>query len=57
MEFNDWWLSLPEGRRKVLIDDKWALANAAYQASQNRVVGLEKAMLEILQLCNQHEEE
>jgi hypothetical protein len=27
---NDWFLSLAEGHRNVLRDDKWALANAAF---------------------------
>jgi hypothetical protein len=29
---NDWFLSLPEGRQAALIEDKWALAQAAYVA-------------------------
>lgn len=28
--FNEWFLSLPEGRQKVLRDDKWNLAEAAF---------------------------
>lgn len=34
MLFNDWWLSLPAGRQKVLIEDKWILADNAFQAAQ-----------------------
>lgn len=30
--FNEWWMSLPEGRRNALLDEKWALAEAAYSA-------------------------
>lgn len=26
--FNSWWFSLEQGRRDVLIEDKWMLANA-----------------------------
>ena len=33
MNFNAWWLSLAEGRRSVLIQDKWMLANAAFEAA------------------------
>lgn len=33
MTFNEWWLSLPVGRQKVLIEDKWMLANAAFEAA------------------------
>lgn len=32
MTFNQWWLSLPKGRRDVLIEDKWRLAEAAFDA-------------------------
>jgi hypothetical protein len=34
MNFNEWWLSLPSGRQKVLIEDKWMLADNAFQAAQ-----------------------
>ena len=34
MTFNEWWLSLPSGRQKVLIEDKWMLADNAFQAGQ-----------------------
>lgn len=36
MDFNEWWLSLPEGRQKVLIEDKWMLANAAFEAGKGK---------------------
>lgn len=29
---NDWFLSLPEKRQKALIQDKWTLAGAAFEA-------------------------
>lgn len=32
--FNEWWLSLPKGRRVALQDDKWRLADAAYEAGK-----------------------
>jgi hypothetical protein len=32
--FNEWFLSLPEGQQKVLREDKWMLAEAAYQAGR-----------------------
>lgn len=35
--FNEWWLSLPEGRRNVLIENKWMLAEAAYEAGQENL--------------------
>lgn len=31
---NEWFLSLPEGRQKVLREDKWMLANAAFAAGR-----------------------
>lgn len=31
---NEWFLSLPEERRKVLIEDKWMLASAAFDAGK-----------------------
>lgn len=34
MTFNEWLLSLSEGRRSVLIEDKWMLAQAAYEAGK-----------------------
>lgn len=40
-EFNDWFCSLPEGRQAVLRDDKWRLADNAFQA------GFEQAQAEI----------
>lgn len=30
--FNKWFMSLPEGRQAVLREDKWMLANAAFEA-------------------------
>jgi len=33
MTFNEWFMSLPEGRQKVLREDKWMLANAAFEAA------------------------
>jgi hypothetical protein len=30
-DVNDWYLSLESGHQKVLVEDKWALANAAYR--------------------------
>lgn len=30
-DVNDWFLSLESSRQKVLVEDKWALANAAYR--------------------------
>lgn len=35
--FNQWWSSLPEGRRNVLRDEKWRLAEAAYEATTSLV--------------------
>lgn len=34
MTFNEWFTSLPEGRQKVLREDKWMLANAAFEAAK-----------------------
>lgn len=31
---NDWFLSLPDGRREVLLQDKWMLAGAAFEAGR-----------------------
>lgn len=33
-KFNQWFLNLPEGRQAVLREDKWMLANAAYEAGR-----------------------
>lgn len=33
-ELNDWFLSLPEGRQRVLVQDKWMLAAAAFDAGK-----------------------
>lgn len=41
MNINDWWLSLDQGRRDVLIEDKWMLANAAFDAGLK--VGIESS--------------
>lgn len=35
-EVNDWFLSLEAGHQKVLIDDKWNLASAAYRAGMTK---------------------
>jgi len=37
-ELNDWFLSLPDGRQKVLTDDKWMLAGAAFIAGKSEQV-------------------
>lgn len=34
MTLNEWFLSLPEGRQKVLREDKWMLAEAAWEAAK-----------------------
>lgn len=34
--FNGWWLKLPEGRQAVLIEDKWMLAHAAFEAGRQQ---------------------
>lgn len=30
--FEEWWDSLEEGRKKVLLEDRWMMARAAYVA-------------------------
>lgn len=35
VSFNTWYLSLEKGRQKVLQEDKWMLADAAFKAGQN----------------------
>jgi hypothetical protein len=47
-EVNDWFLSLPEGRQKVLKDDKWMLADNAYRHGVE--VGMQSKQAEIDQL-------
>lgn len=32
MTFNEWFTKLPEGRQKILREDKWMLAEAAFEA-------------------------
>jgi hypothetical protein len=39
--FNDWFLSLPEGRQDILKDDKWMMAEAAFR--QGVEVGIKNA--------------
>jgi len=34
-QLNDWFLSLPEGKRTALMEDKWMLAGAAFLAGQS----------------------
>ena len=34
MTFNEWFCSLPEGRQAVLLEDKWMLAQAAFEAGE-----------------------
>jgi hypothetical protein len=55
MTFNEWWLSLPVGRQKVLIEDKWMLANAAFEATQERNIELENLLNRVVQLWSAHE--
>ena len=33
--FNAWFISLPEGRQAILREDKWMLAQAAFDAGMN----------------------
>ena len=49
-EFNDWFCSLPEGHQAVLRDDKWRLADSAFQA------GFKQAQAEIDALKAQNAE-
>lgn len=49
-EFNDWFCSLPAGRQAVLRDDKWRLADNAFQS------GFEQAHAEIERLKAQNAE-
>lgn len=50
MTFNEWFMSLPEGRQKVLREDKWLLANAAFEAgamlSREKMSGYGKPMFD-----------
>lgn len=55
MTFDEWWLSLPIGRQKVLIEDKWMLANAAFEASQESNKELVKLLDRVVQLWAAHE--
>lgn len=32
--FNNWWATMASGRRAVLINDKWAFAEAAFNAGK-----------------------
>lgn len=34
-DLNDWFLSLPHGRQMILREDKWMLANAAFEAGRD----------------------
>lgn len=45
-DFNDWFCSLPVGQQAVLRDEKWVLADNAYQA------GYAQAKAEIKHLKN-----
>ena len=35
-EFNQWFLSLSEERQRALREDKWALANAAFESGKQQ---------------------
>lgn len=35
LSFNAWFISLPEGRQAILREDKWMLAQAAFDAGIN----------------------
>ena len=36
LTLNDWFLSLPVGRQKILLEDKWMLAQAAFEYGYKR---------------------
>lgn len=44
LNINDWFLALPEGKQKALLEHKWTLASAAHQA------GYDLAQAEIAEL-------
>ena len=45
-DFDQWYEALEQGRKDVLLDDKWMLARAAYKA------GIEAAERDFLKLFN-----
>lgn len=47
--FNEWYLSLEKCRQQVLRDDKWMLANAAFEAGQINKTNLQEAVEEVLE--------
>jgi len=47
--FNEWFTSLAEGRQKVLREDKWMLAENAYNAMKIQLENEKALLLEELQ--------
>jgi hypothetical protein len=43
---NEWFLSLPEGRQRVLHESKWMLAEAAYNAGKLSLSASERQVLD-----------
>jgi hypothetical protein len=53
-ELNDWFLSLPEGRQKALISDKWMLAGAAFIAGKATPIARPLSDEQDRALCEAH---
>ena len=41
-DFDQWYEALEQGRKDVLLDDKWMLARAAYKAGIEAAMGSKK---------------
>jgi hypothetical protein len=50
-DFNEWFCGLPEGRQKVLREDKWALAAAAFDAMKAERDALSAAFKKVKSEC------
>lgn len=46
---NEWFLSLPKERQQVLIEDKWTLANAAFEAQNEKLERAIQALEQIVE--------
>lgn len=47
--FNEWYLSLEKDRQQVLRDDKWMMANAAFEAGQINKTNLQEVVRDVLE--------
>lgn len=57
MDFNTWFSGLPAERQKILREDKWMLANAAFEAGLTASASRPQALEKELQSCKERLED